>query len=623
MPVENAVPVPSLHELHLIREKLSKAELNQGHLFNGWPASPELYTEEQRQLLTELFLFSRVYSGGVEQYVRNARRLFSGIGDGLDDFVSLGQAPHVYAAPSLFERSEELARLEQTGGELLPKCVFVLVAGGLGERLGYSGIKVSLPVETATRGSYLNHYLSWVRYAAGPEAPFVIMTSEETYGGTVSLLHRTQHGLKNVHLIKQETVFCFTDTAPRLAVKDGKLLRKPHGHGDVHSLLHNAVEQKSGRRLLELWLEQGLEYIVFLQDTNAAATLTVPVSLAISAQYSMAMNFTCIPRQPKEAVGLLCSVQKRASGTAQTMNIEYNKFEEVARRLTAYGGDSAACGSTYSPFPGSVNTLILNFPEYVKVIERSGGRLPEFINPKFIDEAKSSFKPCRVESLMQDVALLFEQNCQPVGATLFSRFTFQPVKNALPDAIQKLKDGLAAYCATTGERDYYETVRLRMMAAGLKLPSHPSCARECNAGSCSTSAGGGGIEDKFDLVVGGVIKAQLFPIIVADVVAMGVTLADIKARLLPSPEHVHISRRSVLIVEGRVQIESLELDGALRLVGPREKDATPLIIRGLRVANAGWTAREIQEGENAIEADAIRGFVFEKHSMMTVDHAKL
>lgn len=32
---------------------------------------------------------------------------------------------------------------------------FVLVAGGLGERLGYSGIKVKLPVDSARSASFL------------------------------------------------------------------------------------------------------------------------------------------------------------------------------------------------------------------------------------------------------------------------------------------------------------------------------------------------------------------------------------------------------------------------------------------------------------------------------------
>lgn len=36
---------------------------------------------------------------------------------------------------------------------------FVLVAGGLGERLGYNGIKVSLPTEILSDLSYLGFYV--------------------------------------------------------------------------------------------------------------------------------------------------------------------------------------------------------------------------------------------------------------------------------------------------------------------------------------------------------------------------------------------------------------------------------------------------------------------------------
>jgi len=36
---------------------------------------------------------------------------------------------------------------------------FVLVAGGLGERLGFNGIKVSLPTEILTELSFLGFYI--------------------------------------------------------------------------------------------------------------------------------------------------------------------------------------------------------------------------------------------------------------------------------------------------------------------------------------------------------------------------------------------------------------------------------------------------------------------------------
>ena len=49
--------------------------------------------------------------------------------------------------------------MEKIGLEELTYCGFVLIAGGLGERLGYNSIKVGLPIETFTYLSYLNFYI--------------------------------------------------------------------------------------------------------------------------------------------------------------------------------------------------------------------------------------------------------------------------------------------------------------------------------------------------------------------------------------------------------------------------------------------------------------------------------
>ena len=47
---------------------------------------------------------------------------------------------------------------ERRGMAVAQDTVFVLVAGGLGERLGYGGIKVELPAETTTGASFLQTY---------------------------------------------------------------------------------------------------------------------------------------------------------------------------------------------------------------------------------------------------------------------------------------------------------------------------------------------------------------------------------------------------------------------------------------------------------------------------------
>lgn len=45
--------------------------------------------------------------------------------------------------------------VDGAGVEAAGEAAFVLVAGGLGERLGYSGIKIALPADSARGASFL------------------------------------------------------------------------------------------------------------------------------------------------------------------------------------------------------------------------------------------------------------------------------------------------------------------------------------------------------------------------------------------------------------------------------------------------------------------------------------
>ena len=55
--------------------------------------------------------------------------------------------------------SELFHELEKEGLEELTHCGFVLVTGGLGERLGYNDIKIGLPIETFTSLPYIGYYI--------------------------------------------------------------------------------------------------------------------------------------------------------------------------------------------------------------------------------------------------------------------------------------------------------------------------------------------------------------------------------------------------------------------------------------------------------------------------------
>lgn len=588
--------------------------MDQGHLFKNWPADAAAWTPEQLNLMRELDSFASIYPGGIQQYIHKGKELLDAESEETD-IHALGMPPFIFHSPPLDQYSLELIELERTAARLLPKTVFVLVAGGLGERLGSSRIKVGLPVETATDTTYLEYYLSWAgAVGGGNAAPFVIMTSNDTHDRTLELLAELEKAatapLPTVHVVKQEQVLCFTDSAAHLATDATglKLIRKPHGHGDVHRLLYEATTASPGAApvpLIDSWLAAGFEYLVFLQDTNAAATMTTPISLAVSMRERLDMNFTCIPRLPKEAIGLLCRIQNTPDGPWRVANIEYNVFAEVAKTLTREGGDVASSDSDFSPFPGSVNTLVFKLSSYAEVLRLTKGVVPEFINPKYTDETHRSFSsPARIESLMQDFALLFEDGQHRIGGTVFDRFTYQPVKNSLSAAAKLIPLGSSGYCATTGEAAFYEMQRRRLKSIGVPL----SYAAEPEV-----------------FVMGGAIVAHLFPIIVLKVSCIGSGALENLSAVFPFPSCIDIGAKSALLVEGRVVIEDLHLRGALHICGPSDPLSPPYVVKSLRVENEGWkvyplVAEHLSPSLMAevSEEDRIRGFMLDKSVLKVI-----
>ena len=79
------------------------------------------------------------------------------------------------------------------------KMAFVLVAGGLGERLGFSGIKLALPIDLASEETYLGTYCASIlalQRRFGDESttiPLAIMTSDDTHARTEALLEANNY----------------------------------------------------------------------------------------------------------------------------------------------------------------------------------------------------------------------------------------------------------------------------------------------------------------------------------------------------------------------------------------------------------------------------------------------
>lgn len=212
--------------------------------------------EEQAELVKQVLHLDKVTPGGLTDYVMRARKFLLDSKNNVNPFDNYTpEIPHGFElkpGEPLFEEMEELGLQE------LKRLAFVLIAGGLGERLGYSGIKVDLPVTTIEDNyCYLKFYAQYVKACREravaldasldkPEfyVPLCIMVSDDTHDRTVDLLQRNDYfGLDRSHIdiVKQENVPALLDNDGKIALHEGgalKIVTKPHGHGDVHTLLY-------------------------------------------------------------------------------------------------------------------------------------------------------------------------------------------------------------------------------------------------------------------------------------------------------------------------------------------------------------------------------------------------
>jgi UDP-sugar pyrophosphorylase len=228
-----------------------------------------------------------------------------------------------------------------------------------------------------------------------------------------------------------------------------KIVTKPHGHGDIHTLLYQSgVAQK--------WLSQGKEWMVFIQDTNALALKTIPSCLGVSRKNNWEMNSIAVPRKPGEAMGAICKLLDQTDSTKEVViNVEYNQLEPLLKAKWEKGGD-VPNEQGFSYFPGNTNTLVFKLPEYVANLEKTKGVIPEFVNPKYADEARTTFKaPTRLECMMQDYPKLLS-NKGAVGLTTYQTwYCFSPVKNNVKDGAALMAKGLPSFGAAQGEYDFY------------------------------------------------------------------------------------------------------------------------------------------------------------------------
>jgi UDP-sugar pyrophosphorylase len=145
--------------------------------------------------------------------------------------------------------------------------------------------------------------------------PLCIMVSNDTKEPTLQLLKENKcFGLKRrqIYMVQQgDGVPALIDNEAHFALDPNnpyKVVTKPHGHGDIHSLLYKEGVTKEWQDKL------GIEYMVLFQDTNGLAFHTLPLLLGVSQQHGFIMNSLCVPRKAKQAIGGISKLQNASTG---------------------------------------------------------------------------------------------------------------------------------------------------------------------------------------------------------------------------------------------------------------------------------------------------------------------
>ena len=561
-------------------------ELNQDHIIAKYnSATPE----EKKNFIIQFNELDKVCRGGIKDYLQRAKILLEASKNKVNNFSDTtieipDDIPHIEIG------TDEFFELDQLGFNQLQDTVFVLVAGGLGERLGYTGIKIGLQNDLITLRTYIEVYTDFIKAYEDRVRkkekekidkdwyiPFCIMTSGDTHDETISLLKtHNDYGMRpgQISIVKQNKIPAILDNDCHLALEHDKFLieTKPHGHGDIHYLLYTSGKAKQ-------WIKEGKKYMVQFMDTNVLAFNCVPASIGASVKYSYDVNSIVVPRRPKDAIGAICRIN-RADGTSVVQNVEYNLVDPLLKEKFNGKGDIAN-ESGFCDFPGNLNVLVFKLEPYLKILEETQGLVPEFVNPKYADETRTKFKsPTRLECLMQDVPKLIK-NGETVGYTYFDRwFCFSACKNNLKDAIEKLKKNETGESAFTVERDIFKTnERILSEICGKLEVVNTEPENELNIGGCTVKFGP---------------KIIIYP-------SYAPTISELKEKLQKMKKGIRMTNNSTLILKNDINIEEgIDLDGYL----VADKDEKDLLVckNKKRVV---YTLLKVGEGE---DHEKLRGY---------------
>ena len=133
-------------------------ELNQIEIIEKYKISNE---EEKKNFIEQFNYLEKATPGGIKDYIKRAKILLEESKNNINPFKDY--TPEVPLGFDIKVGSDQFYELDKLGFEQIENTVFVLVAGGLGERLGYPDIKIGIETDLITKRKFIEIYIEYIK----------------------------------------------------------------------------------------------------------------------------------------------------------------------------------------------------------------------------------------------------------------------------------------------------------------------------------------------------------------------------------------------------------------------------------------------------------------------------
>lgn len=221
----------------------------------------------------------------------------------------------------------------------------VIVAGGLGTRLGFDGPKGTFPIGPVSAASLFQIHAEKIVAMGrrhGRALPVYVMTSPENHEATTRFFaDHGQFGLEHVRFFVQGRMPAVERESGRiLLAAKGHLALSPDGHGGTLTALA-APGPAGSPSCLDEMRGLGVRTLFYFQVDNTLVKIADPAFLGLHRQADAEMSFKVVEKlTPEEKLGVVVSVDGRPRV------IEYSDLPaELAERRNPEGGLEFWAGS--------------------------------------------------------------------------------------------------------------------------------------------------------------------------------------------------------------------------------------------------------------------------------------